>query len=484
MIRLKDVNAALDEAERHFETCWSYLVSIKRGQFKRDRVAPLVEFQPLLASALFGLATMHNSLAKERQERIDSKANYSRAWFARRMAFLARQQRRIVEAVRLGQSIGDAYAWFFYQNEQDFLRQHALEPRGGVMSTGIGGIGELQFAKNVRMMGPHLVLHHCVTGMLRLGDVTLIDLNGFKVVGIGELKSHSDRPGHVTISLSVLGSLPAPNLNGPADDGTVAAAQPDLISRLSHAAKARLERQMDRIRSSHTVAKKAPDSTIAIESEDRMQSFNTLLAKATKSRVSTVRAGKGLTLLAYRLPTAPLSKRLGRSSGSRLPRGLVRGIANIAGKVQETMVPGRQDNALFIDSLYYGSNGAFDYLPGMTHPFWWPVDPDALKPLVFKQLVVCSMYNPAWLFKELEATGFAVDTSNPREPQITRTFGDMQLKCEGIPFYFSAIQRYLMDEQAVANMLARVAEAAGTDSEPKRIDLLFSQKFGRPDSAA
>lgn len=480
-IQAQDVDQALNAAEQRFDKCWSYLVAIKRRKFSESNVAPFTEFQPLLATALFKLSLLHGKIAKERQNRIKRKPDFTPTWFSRRMAFLDRQQQRLISAILIGRSIGDAFAWFFYQNEREFLRQHMQEQKLDVMSTGAGGIGELETARNVPMMGEYFVLHHCITGMLRLGDITLIDLNGPRVAGIGELKSHSDQPGRVVVSLSVLGDGQRPKLDQPVVPDPPPSKLSNVVDQLTTKAKARFQRQMKRIQNSHEVARKEPDAKHSLEAEDNMTSLAELLRSASTERLSAARVGKSLLMFSYGLRPAPLAKRLTGSSKTSGSKKFLKQIDNLLPRVTELLVPERDDNSAIIGSFYYNEEGAFNYLPGMTHPFWWPIDTHLLKPLIFKNLIVGSIFNPSWLFKTLEESGFDVDITDVRHPKITRLEGDMLFRAEGLWFYFRAIHDYLMGEEAIAHVLKLVSEANQIDRsyEQKRVDIHLYQQFGR-----
>src|SRR5690606_30115274 len=104
--------------------------------------------------------------------------------------------------------------------------------------------------KNMRSLGGCFLVHHCITSMLRLGDVTLIDLHGFKVAGIGELKSHSDQPGHVVVSMSILAEGSGLDLRRSMSEPWPHAPLSNVVDQLSNAAKDRLKRQMNRIEQS------------------------------------------------------------------------------------------------------------------------------------------------------------------------------------------------------------------------------------------
>lgn len=473
--KLHHVDAALNVAERKFSNCWSYLAAIKSGRFSGDKLQPLVEFQSLLANALFDLSQLYVDISKERHLLVGRKPHYSIGWFSRRMAFLEQQQQRVFEAVQMGRGMGDAYAWFFYQNDRELLMRHLQEPRPGVMSTGLGGVGELETAKNIRVIGRYFALHHCVTGMLRLGDVTLIDVKQFKVAGIGEIKSHSHGPRQVAVSITILSKNP---LSGIIRDADVTQRSLNVVGHLSGAAKSRLERQLVRIKD-RLENQKDPDASLSVESENNILGFAKLIETAQRGRISYSRIGKGLLLFAYRNAPMPLSRRLSNSTKRSTSKRLLKSLDTLPGRVQQILIP-NTDNSLFVGLHYYDEDGNFNYLAGMTHPFWWPISPKLLKPVVFKDLVIGSVYNPAWLFKELEKSGFNVDASNPHHPKITRREGKNLFRAEGTWFYLSAIQNYLMGESAIVRMLTEVFNSTRHDSVEKKINLHLHQQFGRP----
>lgn len=477
---LQELDSALNKAEKRFDKCWSYLVAIKKAKFGDADLTPLTAFQPLMASALFDLSRFHSVLSKERQERIKNKSQYASKWFARRLALIEREQQRLLEAVQIGRSIGDAYAWFFYQRDREFLRQHLQEPEQNVMSTGIGGIGELEAAKNIRMLGEHFVLHHCVTGILRLGDVTLIDLNEFKVAALGEIKSHSDTPGQVAISVVVMGDKPLRGLSR-TKKADFSQATPNVVDQLSASAKARLQRQMGRIKKSHDVARKDPDAKLSLNSEGSLSGLSRLLESSKRHRFSMSRVGNSLLMFSYGLSSSSLANRLKKSTQSSDKEYWSRKIDALPDKVTDILVEGRNDNSAFVGSFYYNDEGCFAYLPGMTHPFWWPIRSALLKPVIFKRLIVGSIFNPAWLFKALEESGFEVDSSDAFLPKVSRQEGDLIFVADGWPFYYRAIQEYLMGEELIVSMLMTVFDSERTKANPQvtKVNMILHQMFGR-----
>ena len=174
----------VDQAEQDLGRCWETLASLRTGPDHR-----LVDFQIDLAAVLYRLSELYQEIAAERRALIGRKQSYSPRWFARRQAVLAGYQTAIERTLLIGKSMGNAFAWFFYQSQPDLLQKHYSEPHQRVLPTGIGGRGELEFIRQVRSIDGKLVLHHGITSILRVGDISLIDLSKFRVVSIGEIKT-------------------------------------------------------------------------------------------------------------------------------------------------------------------------------------------------------------------------------------------------------------------------------------------------------
>ncbi len=483
-ISCKQVDAALNRAEENLRRCWHLLVAFRKGKSNASDVHPVIELEPLLVEELFRLSKLHHALASEKRRRVEAKAHYSRAWFNRRMAFLDRQQTRIEEAIGVGRAIGNAFAWFFYQNDRELLGKHLAEPLTKTMSAGIGGIGEREFAKNARMLGSWMVLHHCVTDMLRIGDVSLINLKTLRVAGLGELKSHEYTPGKVTVSVTVLGDRPDVSLKAAVApvDRTIDAGR-DVTSQLSPAAAARLDRQLNKIQVSQAASRRTPDSLVSLITDNQMKTFEAFLQDTRKQTVSYAQTGASQTFFSWRFRKVRWARRIsGAKPGTKPAPAVKERFKKLPDFVLKTMNPQRKDNALILESFFYDRTGRFELMSGMTHPFWWPIDSTLLEQVLFKDVMVFSVFNPAWLYKKFEEEGFTVEAKDIHHPRVSKSDGNMVISLEGIPFYYRAIQRYLMDEAAVIKMWQAVAKDPrfSPSGAYHRIDMNIQQKFGKP----
>ncbi len=173
------------EAEETFSVCWTILAEFKEGR-PHSR---LIELQGLLAETIFKLSAASAQMGAERNRLVARKTKLNRAWFRRRLKALASYQQVMEHTVSLGKSLGDALAWFFYQNDARLLEEHLSHPLARLMPTGTGGLAELEIARTIHHLEGKFILHHCVTTLLRIGDISLVENRPLRVISIGELKA-------------------------------------------------------------------------------------------------------------------------------------------------------------------------------------------------------------------------------------------------------------------------------------------------------
>jgi hypothetical protein len=197
----KEVRACIDDADWSFRTCWQTLISLKKAEGLDGHA--LLDFQPVLASALFKLDDAYRRLVQYRGVLIQKKASYSPARFRLRMRALDQDRKALRSAIGVGRNLGDAFAWTFYQFDQPLLELHFKHPANPHTPPGIGGRGELEFIKQARPRG-FLMLYHGITNFLRIGDVSFFDPGSGRISGIGELKSKHVEPGKLIVRMHTI----------------------------------------------------------------------------------------------------------------------------------------------------------------------------------------------------------------------------------------------------------------------------------------
>jgi hypothetical protein len=430
---------------------------------------------------LFELGRAYRTIHREKEALIAKKRSYAQAWFGRRMQFLASQQELLNSTISVGKGLGDAFAWLFYHDDRDFLGEHLARKAVFHPPPGVGGFAELEFAKKIRSVEGYFVLHHCTTNILRLGDVSLLDLKTHRIAGIGEIKAGLPDPqsGKVEITLSLSG--PALRTPERAIKVSEASRPPDPLA--SPRLKARLKRQMTEITGSLKVLGKATDWKEAIEHDNPIGEIDDLVDSLRTARSTSRRVGKVLLLLGYRMPGQTLYRRICApkfATSDTVP-------VDLQDRVREILIPERKDNSILIGGLYYDEKGKTAHLIGMSHLVWWPLKPETIRRILFHEVVITTILNPAHLWEALEVEGFTVEESGPNAYRIFKTVAGKRVELHGIDHFTYMIGHYLFSESAIVQMLREV-ESKTMDSEvatDTKIEIHVQQMFGsRPTKRA
>lgn len=150
MVSEKQVINAIDAADVHFLWCWERLQKLKRRDIDRQ---DLIDFQVRLATAVARLDQTYRLIKAEQERVISGKARYGQAWFTARMRKLDLYLKAVKEALGIGRSLGDGFAWIFYEGEAALLEVHAREQRQLLLPPSVGGIGERAFIEKLQGVG-------------------------------------------------------------------------------------------------------------------------------------------------------------------------------------------------------------------------------------------------------------------------------------------------------------------------------------------
>ncbi|MEE9913196.1 MAG: hypothetical protein K4571_15900 [Deltaproteobacteria bacterium] len=439
-----DFNSLLHRTDEKFQKLWEILSTLKT---KPNEAIQL--FQPMLSDTLFDLSYGYRKISQERMHLISKKHEFSSAWFSKRQKLLASHQEAIVQADAIGRTMGDSFAWLFYMNDLDLLEQHLKHVETNQMPPGFGGLGEKEFVRRVPRIGKLMVLYHGTTSILRLGDVSLIDIKSFRVAGIGELKTTPKKPGELTITLLVVGHkelLPDESVI------KVPSLKNTSVTSFPPAMKSRLDRQIDRtvkaISSSH-VKKAGPKLSAKVETF--VPEFEKLLREARVDRFSYAQFGPGLICIVFRRRGKSLCSLL--SSGKQIDFN--EKLDDLTQYAMKIVLPGSPHNSLDICSLVYRRDGAAKYQLGTLPVFWWPLKTDTIKKLLFQEYMAFTIFNPAHFISKLEAAGFTVNFENERTFNIEYMLKDKRFSVMGLPYFIRLICYYLYKEEEVMAIMNR-----------------------------
>lgn len=300
---------------------------------------------------------------------------------------------------------------------------------------GIGGMGELEFIRRVPMIENNLVIYHGITTFLRIGDISLYDLNNHKVVAIGELKTEDIGEKELQTTVHILSTSP---LTNDTDQEEHDAIQQSMSPRIQQ----RLNRQLDEMRA--VLQKDEPASKHDILDAYYVDELNNLSTALGENKFTYQKVGEGLLIVGIKNSKQTLSKRFiqdYKSKITRLPKNLPQHTLEI------------MDRKSTGNSIHLGSID-FSYLPGATPIFWWPTDIDFIRKIFFHEVMLITLFNPVHFIRKIKKEGCEIEKiKDGRSFKVTKTFGEKRMTFEEFDYYLYLIQNHFMKEEAVVDII-------------------------------
>lgn len=463
----------IDEVQAEFEKCWNVLRIMKDGPMSSFSADEFFHFQPTLASALFRLDEAYRSLSQEHKRLVKRKDSLSAKWLRHRLKTIATYQHALREVISVGKALGDAFAWAFYRNDRNYLEKHYAHEKITHTPPGIGGMGELEFIKRVKAIKGQLVLYHGITTFLRLGDISLIDLKTMTVTAIGDLKTKSAAPDLLHISLYFTGpNIPA-KIPFDNSDSLDSSTEPKLPPKMEE----NLRKQFKKMRDSFDLPK--PDRSLELHDNHHMDALNSVAVGLEQANVVYGKAGEGLMLVGIN----SWRKNLLSASllGHTVP-DLNKRFGDVIAQVKRLIDMDQVNTPLNANSIFMGHLST-DLLIGTVPIFWWPVKTWFLRKLIFREVSVLTIYNPAHLIKKLRALGYEVElVGDGRHHRVSKVIGDSRIEVFGMAHFESLIKDYLMGEETIVDLLADMLQKAKAGELPpnSQITLAIQQDFRGP----
>jgi hypothetical protein len=436
----------LYDSMEEFSACWA---SIKPDPDPARM--DLLGFQPRLLRALQQLEAEYESIARTKRGLIRRKKRLTPWWFRARLRLLAKRQEVLRDAVTMGRTMGDSFAWLFYRDEHRLLDEHSAQEFVVPIPTGIGGQGELAFVSTMPGFAGHFVLHHGITTILRLGDVSLIDVARNRVVAIGELKTARPNEKELTIQVSLISAkgeeidttrVPTDHADRP---------EPPSALQLNPPALARLQRQL---RKTEKALRPETDSResepVGVAGDSYIGELEKAIRRARRGRWITHRAGPGLLFVVYRSLSRKLDRRLREmttTAASRLATG-----ENPSKAVVPLIMRGSPHNLIVTTSVLYGAHGR-PHHPRQAMPLvWLGVDRDLVFRLITLETQVITVYNPAHLYAAFQERGWEIEKGgSPIEVTLRRKHGESFLTLHGMDWFMRDVTLGLKSEEQIVN---------------------------------
>jgi hypothetical protein len=465
MISRASVSAVVDRAEQDYLDCWELLCRMKDASSCLT-AQELLSFQPKLAEALFRLSSMYRSLHQEKRHFVGKKQSLDTNWFPKRLKLIKQYQDIISTVIAIGKALGDSFAWFFYHREAAHLVRHREHERIYHAPPGIGGRGELEFIKRVQVIGGCFVVYHGITDMLRLGDVSLIELSNFKLSAIAELKTERVAPGELCISLAVIGNdkklqrrldEQAQDVQ-PTNDHRTAPAFSDYLERT-------LKKQLKKIGDSFRPTR--PGAELSAE----MMSNATAIEALFKSENKQASCKIGNSQVLVRLPVYGKSLMTRTREEPRISPSEL----DIIDLTKQILVERREDNAFYLANIHSPS-AEDNSFPGFMPLFWFPLSTRLVEELLFFRSRIISIYNPGPLVQGMRALGFDVKVSG-KTYIATRPVCGGTMTLEGISYFMAMVARQFFSEESVLDILRQTIATAEEQGirEGTRIQLQIMQ---------
>jgi hypothetical protein len=445
VVTKRELRALLATTEAAYRQCWETLVRTKTRDTSdalnyRQR---LLDFQPTLAAALFELDASYRQVRLSEKVLIGRKSILSPVWFRKRMRALARYREALTRAIEIGHGLGDSFAWLFYARDRQSLRAHLKVQGQRHLPPGIGGRGELEFLRQVKGVGSQIAIYHGTTTFLRIGDVSLFDLTDGKLVGIGEIKTAEIKPGSLQLSLHMVTS------RGPSAASTVKQHREENWA-LPQAPDQRLRRQMKAMARALIAQKQKrnADRASTISGGAHLQELDSLYQRIRRRGVAYQRAGNGLILAGLRVGNGKLATQLLERSRINLESRF----SGVRHEAMRTMATDSADNALHVGYI------DLRLQLGATPLFWWPVSTDLLRDLIFGDVMIMTIYNPAHFFARLRELGFSIEGHSKGEYRVSKLVNGHRAQLHAIDYFLDAIQRNLLREEAALEAIRQLMD--------------------------
>jgi len=405
--------------------CFNALHGLKPARGRTYRKSNLfTDFQPRLARAMMSLERTFRRLSAERRRLVARKSNLAESWCVSRLRLVDRREKAINQMLATGYSLGDAFAWFFYQFDPNMLRQHAESPRQRHPPVGYGGLAEVGALNALQGRWPWLALLHSTTSLLRLGDITIFNLSTLTVDAIVEVKSGSRSNDVLAAEMSIVQGRPGFAI----DEFTAAwstaphqSAGTDAVSDLglNSRSRARQRRQLEKLTSLLQGRHSKPqiDGGELEISQPPHSSLDSLIRSVPRGRSRSARVSDSLVLVAFRSHVRNADSYRQSESVPKLP-------ATLNTHVRSTVASESSLNFVHMGSIHYQADASPVSWHGSMPVFWWKLGRQSLRDLLFHEIAVVTLWNHAHLIQRLEAEGLQVDRSQlPKLLKISRSDG-------------------------------------------------------------
>lgn len=445
----------IDNVETVFLSCCKTVLIIETGSTKESLSQDIVEFQPKLLTAISKLDDFYRGIKQEEKRLISRKASLNLDWFQRRMAHLANFREALREAMFVGRSIGDGFAWLFYERDRELVEKHLKHDYQPLLPPKIGRLGEKVVLDAFRYVDDHFQIYHGITTFLRMGDCSFVNLKTMRVAAIGEIKTVPLSESEYSMSLSLV----AQTQEALPSFDSIISKKVHKGQKLNPKMEARLKRQVKQI--GDAISKESqmsPKNVIdSVQNEFYFDAVEDAILKSSEDSITTRKASEGMVVLAIKI------SKNGKLSDTLLSKSDLKnssqfdGIEEVANKIA---VPNKSGNSLHLTSIGFGQENVINR-PDRFPFVLWPINNQALEDVMFGRVMIITLFNPLPFCLALESRGFKVTKTHKSWPSSAhKTLGKRHIKLENLSYYMNLILHAGMTEGSVLSLIDQSMEAA------------------------
>jgi hypothetical protein len=445
MITKSKIIERINFCEEKFNKCWNTLSNLKENK----AIEELASFQIDLAECIYTLTEVHHLIKKEQNDITGRINNLNLSWCKKRLKTLSHYNYTINTTISIGKSIGDAFVWYWYRLESDQLVEHGLHENDFYFPTGIGGLGELEIVRNLPLIEKQFVLYHGITNILRIGDVSLFDIEKMQLSGLGEIKSKIDETnkGRITVSITML--TPKSREFFDIEKFNVVIDE-DITS--DYIDPERFKRQLSKM--GDTVKKLDleinNDDIHVVEKKTYFDELQVLISNSRINQMTTKKVDQGLIIMTLNINRKNLANRILKKA----PK-----FKNTNENVILSIFDYESDeNGKILSTIHieYKKGGTEVNLTMGTKPlFWQDIDINKLKKIYFLNTIVFTIYNPLFFIKSLRENGLIIEkVKNKIEIYKQTTKGKM--KVGKFNYFIDLVNKNLYTEKSVTEALKKI----------------------------
>lgn len=451
----KETEIYITKAEKVFASSWKVLIAMKDQNTNKEDVISLIEFQSNLANILFSLEKLRHKIIQEEKRIVKNKNIYNAKWFIKRLRLLGSYKKAIEKVSNIGKALGDAFAYWFYREDLELLEEHRSHVKIKHFPTGTGAIGEIEFIEKIKHLDNKLVIYHGTTTILRIGDVSLFDLENMQIVALGDLKTKKIGINQITVNLILF----SPKARNVFEVKNIGKAEP-----FEYFDNARLKRQINSMTKALRIYDPQKDESHQNIDKDLYDKFNTkkldeLHSISNFKKLSSLKVSDSIIFTGFKDNTRAFKDKFLKNRQYHPTEDDKEMLVNL---VKQIMKPESPNNGIIITELLYTENNEVYSARGTVPLFWLPISNDVLKEIYFNTFFVGVLFNPVYLIDTLIQKGFHLKSKYYHVTDNLKDNKNGLLRIEGFDLFIPYIIHHLQSENSIIETIEIIQKEVKT----------------------